>query len=363
VTIVIAQTGAPTAVVNRSLAGFIDAVQSKPVLSARGGPAALVEGRFSDVRPSEDELLRTGSWLRSGRRAVTSEDLDAVVENLERRGITGLSLIGGNGTMAFLDAIANRATEHGSNLRTVGIPKTIDNDIVRIDHTPGFASASRYLAATITDTVRDHEAIASVERVRIIEVMGRDTGWLALAGSFHDHAPEHAADIVITPERAFEVDQFIADIDEVLRMKGRAHVIVSAGVAPELTLQPVKAQIHAQLMQGGVARVRAEKASTVVGITARGEVLGTAQRCNTALMSPVDAREARELGATAGAWLRDPSGPSGVMVSLDGPGDIVPVSLSDVGGQVRHVPEEWRASDPRDLRSFHTWLSPLVALP
>src|SRR5699024_4930211 len=255
--------------------GFIDAVGSEPVLFGRGGPEALVEGRFTDVRPSEDELLRTGSWLRGGRRAVTSDDLDAIVENLERRGVTGLSLIGGNGTMAFLDAIANRATEHGSNLRTVGIPKTIDNDIVRIDHTPGFASAARYLAATITDMVRDHEAMASVEKLRIVEVMGRDTGWLALAGSFHDHAPEHAADIVITPERAFEVDQFIADIDEVLRMKGRAHVIVSEGVAPELTLQPVKAQIHAQLMQGGVARVRAEKASTVVGITARGEVLGT----------------------------------------------------------------------------------------
>ncbi|PFG29899.1 6-phosphofructokinase [Paramicrobacterium agarici] len=362
-TIAIAQTGAPTAVVNRSLAGFIDAVGREPVLFGRGGPEALVEGQFTDVRPSEDELLRTGSWLRGGRRAVTSDDLDTIVENLERRGVTGLSLIGGNGTMAFLDAIANRATENGSNLRAVGIPKTIDNDIVRIDHTPGFASAAGYLAATITDMVRDHEAMASVEKLRIVEVMGRDTGWLALAGSFHDHDPEHAADLVITPEQPFDLDAFIADIDDVLRAKGRALVIVSEGVAPELTQQPVKAQNHAQLIQGGVARVLAETASTRLGITARGEVLGTAQRCNTALMSPVDAREARELGATAGAWLRDPSGPSGVMASLNGASDIAPVALSEVGGRVRHVPKEWHAADPRELRSFHTWLSPLVALP
>src|SRR5699024_9957109 len=97
------------------------------------------------------------------------------------------------------------------------------------------------------------------------------------------------------PEQPFDLDAFIADIDDVLRAKGRALVIVSEGVAPELTQQPVKAQNHAQLIQGGVARVLAETASTRLGITARGEVLGTAQRCNTALMSPVDAREAREL--------------------------------------------------------------------
>lgn len=362
-TIAIAQTGAPTAVVNRSLAGFVDAVGSQTVLFGRGGPDALVDGNFTEERPEKDELLRTGSWLRGGRRAITSDDLDAIVRQLDRAGVTGLSLIGGNGTMAFLDAITQRAKERGTTLRTVGIPKTIDNDIVRLDHSPGFASAARFLAATITDMARDHEAMASVEKVRIVEVMGRDTGWLALAASFHDHDPKYAADLVLTPECDFDLEAFIADVDAIVRAQGRALVIVSEGVAPELTQQPVKAQNHAQLIQGGIARVLAEKTSAALGLSARGEVLGTAQRCNAALMSPVDAREARKLGEMAGAWLSDPTGPTDVMASLDGNGEITPVALAEVGGRVRHVPEEWRSTDPRELRSFHTWLSPLVALP
>lgn len=362
-TIAIAQTGAPTAVVNRSLAGFIDGVGSASVLFGRGGPDALVAGDLTSERPSDDELRRTGSWLRGGRRAITSDDLDAIVSSLDRSGVTGLSLIGGNGTMAFLDAISTRARERGTSLRTVGIPKTIDNDIVGIDHSPGFASAARYLASTITDMARDHEAMVSVEKVRIVEVMGRDTGWLALAASFHDHDPEYAADLVLTPEGAFDLDAFIAEVDRMLQAKGRAFVIVSEGVAPELTQQPVKEQNHTRLIHGGISRVLAQAASDALGVTSRGEVLGTAQRCNSALMSPVDAREAQLLGETAAAWLSDPSGPTDVMVGLGGDGAIVTLPLADIGGRVRYVPENWQSSHPRDLTSFHAWLSPLVALP
>ncbi|WP_166979252.1 6-phosphofructokinase [Paramicrobacterium fandaimingii] len=362
-TIAIAQTGAPTAVVNRSLAGFIRAVGETPVLFARGGPNALVDGTLTNEGPTNADMQRTGSWLRGGRRAVTSDDLDAIVENLDRAGVTGLALIGGNGTMAFLDAISTRARKRGTSLRVVGIPKTIDNDIVAVDHTPGFPSAARYLAATATDMSRDHEAMAGIEKVRIVEVMGRDTGWLALAASFHDHDPEHAADLVLTPEESFDLDRALAHIDSALTAKGRAFVIVSEGVAPELTQQPVKAQNHTRLIQGGVARVLAQAASDSLGVTARGEVLGTAQRCNSALISPVDAREAHQLGELAGNWLVDPAGPTGVMAALDRNGDATAIPLTDVGGRVRHVPVAWRGTDPRDLRAFHTWLSPLVALP
>lgn len=362
-TIAIAQTGAPTAVVNRSLAGFMRAVGETPVLFARGGPDALVDGALTSERPTDADLQRTGSWLRGGRRAVTSDDLDAIVENLDRAGVAALALIGGNGTMAFLDAISARARQRNTNLRVVGIPKTIDNDIERIDHSPGFPSAARYLAATATDMARDHEAMVSVEKVRIVEVMGRDTGWLALAASFHDHDPEHAAELVLTPEIPFELDATLAEIDRVLTVKGRAFVIVSEGVAPELTRQPVKAQNHTRLIQGGIARVLAQAASDTLNVTARGEVLGTAQRCNSALISPLDAREAQQLGELAGSWLVDTDGPTDVMGGLARSGETVAIPLVDVGGRVRSVPEKWRSSDPGDLRSFYDWLSPLVALP
>lgn len=362
-TIAIAQTGAPTAVVNRSLAGFMDAVGAAPVLFARGGPDALVDGNLTSERPMDTELQRTGSWLRGGRRAVTSDDLDAIVENLDRAGVTGLALIGGNGTMALLEAISARARASGTELRVVGIPKTIDNDIVAIDHTPGFPSAARYLAATATDIARDHEAMSGIEKVRIVEVMGRDTGWLALAASYQDHDPEYAANLVLIPEVPFDLDATLADIDRALTARGRAFVIVSEGVAPELTRQPVKAQNHTRLIQGGIARVLAHAAADTLGVTARGEVLGTAQRCNSALISPVDAREAHRLGELAGSWLIDADGPTDLMVALERDGNAAALPLTDVAGRVRSVPQEWRSTDPRELRAFHSWLSPLVALP
>ncbi|GGD31996.1 pyrophosphate--fructose 6-phosphate 1-phosphotransferase [Microbacterium faecale] len=361
-TLLIAQTGAPTPVVNRSLAGFIEGVGDAELLFAHGGPDALVEGRITDVPPDGRELVRTGSWLRGGRRSITDDDLDTIVDTLAARGVTGLGLIGGNGTMAFLSAIGQRASQRGNGLRVVGIPKTIDNDIVRVDHTPGFASAARYLATTVTDMARDHEAMAGVETLRIVEVMGRDTGWLALAACYHEHDEDYAPDLVLTPEHAFDRDDFLADIDRIVRERRRALVVVSEGVAPELTRQPVKARNHTQLIQGGIARILAEDASAALNISARGEVIGTAQRCNSALVSPVDAREARRVGEEAGAWLRDPEGLTNVMVGLDRDGEVAPVALSDVGGHVRYVPQEWQTNDPSLLKSFHSWLSPLVAL-
>lgn len=264
--------------------------------------------------------------------------------------------------MALLDAIGRRSAERGVALRTVGIPKTIDNDIVHVDHTPGFGSAARFLASTVTDMVRDHDAMAGIETLRVIEVMGRDTGWLALAASYAAHDPEYSADLVLTPEQAFDRDAYLGDVDRIVRDKGRAVVIVSEGVAPDLTRQPIKTKNHTQLIQGGIARVLAGEASSELGLTARGEVLGTAQRCNSALVSPIDAREARRVGEIAGAWLRDPAGPTNVMVGLDVDGEVAPVALADVAGHVRHVPEEWQSSDPRRLASFHNWISPLVAL-
>lgn len=362
-TLAIAQTGAPTAVVNRSLAGFINAVGAEPLVFGRGGPNALVDGVFTGEAPTESDLRRAGSWLRGGRRAVASEDLDVIVETLEQTGITALSLIGGNGTMAFLNAIAERAQQQGVMLRVVGIPKTIDNDLVGVDHTPGFPSAARFLASTITDMGRDHEAMSSVEKVRVVEVMGRDTGWLALASSYHAHDPEYPADLVFTPEQPFDLEEYLADVDRIVAAKGRAFVIVSEGVAPHLTQQPVKAQNHAQLIHGGIARVLAQATSDRLGITTRGEVIGTAQRCNSALLSPVDANEAYQLGVAAGSWLTDVDGPTGVMAGIDGDGEITPVVLSEVGGQVRHVPDEWISQNPGELGSFYAWLSRLVALP
>lgn len=372
--VVLGQTGAPTAVVNRSVAGFLDGARAHDVLLARGGPDALVAGTFeplADVVVPAGAEQAGGSWLGGGRRATTAADVDRIVTVLADRGVDGLCLIGGNGTMALLDAVSERARHRGVDLRVVGIPKTIDNDLHGVDHAPGFASAARYLSAVLPDIARDHRAMTSVEPVRIVETMGRSTGWLALAATLPAD-PEHPVHRVYIPEMPFDRGDFVADVEQLVKRHGRALIVVSEGVAPGLTEMPIHDTNHTRLLAGGVARELAGIVTGELGLSARGDVIGVVQRCASHLVSEADAREAGIVGRQAARWLTDPDAPPGtaVMVGLercdDGEGDRSyevthpAVALREVGGRTRTVPERWRTPDPRDLHSFHAWLSPLV---
>ena len=371
--VVIGQTGAPTAVVNRSVAGFLDGAQQLEVLLARGGPNALVQGAFQPAPPGgvpTDEVLRGGSWIGGGRRAMTPEDVDTVVSALVEQDVHGLCLVGGNGTMALLGAVARRAAERGHRLRVVGIPKTIDNDLAGVDHAPGFSSAARYLSTTMHDLARDHRAMASIEPVRVVETMGRGTGWLALAATLPERGDdEHVVHRVHIPELPFDIEEFLADVQALVDRIGRALVVVSEGVAPELTAMPVHASNHTTLLVGGIARELAGLVGSRLGLPARGEVIGVVQRCASHLVSVTDAAEARETGTLAAAALVDANGPDAVMVGLDrhrggtyrAHHTLVP--LVEVASRVRTVPKRWRRRDPAELHGFHSWLAPLVSTP
>lgn len=371
--VVIGQTGAPTAVVNRSVAGFLDRAGGHEVLVARGGPDALVRAALDPLPPGglpADEVGRGGSWLGGGRRATTPEDVDAIVAGLAGRGVEGLCLVGGNGTMALLDAVARRAAERGAPLRTVGIPKTIDNDLEGVDHAPGYPSAARYVSTTVQDIARDHRAMSSIEPVRVVETMGRASGWLALAATLPVPGDdEHVVHRVHLPELGFDVEEFLPDVAGLVERRGRALVVVSEGVAADLTATPIHAANHTTLLVGGVGRRLAELVTNRLGLPARGEVLGAAQRCASNLVSAADTGEAVDVGRLAAAALLDGSAPTAVMVGLQrrpGPGyrphhPLVP--LADVASRVRTVPERWRRRDPADLGDFHTWLTPLVTSP
>jgi 6-phosphofructokinase len=369
----IGQTGAPTAVVNRSVAGFLDRASEHDVLLARGGPDALVRAALDPLPPGglpPDEIERGGSWLGGGRRATTPEDVDAIVSGLAARGVDGLCLVGGNGTMALLDAVARRAAERGVPLRTAGVPKTIDNDLDGVDHAPGYPSAARYVSTTLQDIARDHRAMSSIEPVRIVETMGRATGWLALAATLPVPGDDqHVVHRVHLPELGFDVEEFLADVAGLVEQRGRALVVVSEGTAADLTAAPIHAANHTTLLVGGVARRLAELVSTRLGLPARGEVLGVAQRCASHLVSRADAAEAVDVGRRAAATLLDRSAPTAVMVGVQrrpGPGYHVQhplVPLAAVASRVRTVPERWRRRDPADLADFHTWLAPLVTTP
>ncbi|KXK62798.1 hypothetical protein AWW66_06325 [Micromonospora rosaria] len=365
--LLIGQTGAPTAVVNASLHGFLSAAAGHEVLALRGGPDGLVAGAFTPVTPADVPAAATrrgGSWLGAGRRAVTVDDLDAALDSLDRHEVDGVSLIGGNGTMALLHALGERAAARGRPLVTVGIPKTVDNDLVGVDHSPGYASAARYLTRVVPDLARDHAAMAGVEPVRIVETLGRSVGWLALAATWHADDPAHAPHLVLLPEVPFDRTVFLDRVADALATHGRAFVVVSEGAAPGLTDEPFHAGNHTRILLGGVSRVLAGTVGAELGVAARGEVLGMTQRSAGALASEVDRREATEVGRRAARLLLDRAG--GVLVGLHRrPGDSYdvgydPVPLADVAGRTRTVPEQWRTTHPTELDDFHRWLEPLL---
>jgi len=357
----IVQTGAPTAVVNRSIKGFLESMYSENVIFAVGGPDSLVEAGFSSVSPSALDLSRPSSCIGSGRRSVTADDLTIICGNLHNKGVRGLALIGGNGTMALAAALAQEARIQNLPLRFVGIPKTIDNDLAAINHSPGFPSASRFLSQAITDLGRDHDAMAGVEQVRIVETMGRDTGWLALAATYHRHDPAFRADLVLIPEIVFEEQWFLEQVETTLHDRGRALIVTSEGVAPHLTNQPVKERNHTQLIQGGLARKLAGLVSDSLQVSTRGEVLGTIQRCSSAFIGTRDSREAEALGYAAGMWLKGAKPGDSTMFGINSDNTVTQFSLEKVATEVKSVPPHWRTSSLDELEDFYDWLEPLLA--
>lgn len=371
--LLLGQTGAPTSVVNRSIAGFLRAAQGHEVLLAHGGPEGLVSGNFSAM-PSggmpDRDVARAGSWLGSGRKAIDGEHVEAIVSELENAHVEGLCLIGGNGTMALLDAIGTCAKGRHYDLRVTGIPKTIDNDLAGVDHAPGYPSAARFLALMLPDYVRDHIAMASIERVRIIETMGRSTGWLALAASTPAESDKSSrVDRVYIPEVDFSLDAMLSDVAALVARNGRATIVVSEGVAPDLTGQPILDRNHSNLLTGGIARILAQEVRSSLGLTARGEVLGVVQRCAAECVSEVDAHEAISTGALAAEILADVDTTDRIMVGVSRQqldeyrAEYLPIPFSTVAGMSRQVPPEWRSNDPAELESFYRWLRPLISLP
>lgn len=363
--LVLGQTGAPTTVVNRSVEGFLLAAGGHDVRVALGGPDTLVAGTWTpltEVQVSTSQRLRGGSWLGGGRRRMSDEDVDSIVDRLADDGIEGLALIGGNGTMDLLRSVASRCARRGLPLAVVGIPKTIDNDLHGADPAPGFASAARYLSTVLPELAADHRAMTSVEPVRIVETMGRATGWLALAATLPSEGCDPVVHRVYIPEVLFDSQSFLDDTARTVARHGRALVVVSEGVAPELSAAPVHAANHTTLITGGVSRAMAAMVTAELGLPARGDVLGVTQRCAAHLESGTDAHHADAVGRSAATHLLEAAshGALAHMVGISSDGSYPLVPLADVAGRTRAVPGPWRSSDPRDLGTFHTWLSPLL---
>ena len=369
--VAIGQFGGPTAVINNSLLGALETLDDAgaTVFGIVGGTTGLLQGRtmeLSGLSPSLQWLALTpGSALRAGRRGdVTEADLLTAVGHLQAQRVDALLVIGGNGTMALGNRLAGIASERHYPLRVIGIPKTIDNDIVGVDHTPGYPSAVSFVRMALRDLQIDLEAMAGFEQVRVVEVMGRSAGWLAAVG-ISDHSGGERP-IVLLPERPLVWDRLLSEIERRVN-DGRPVLVVvgegvsTAGGAPLAQMQTGTQSAH--VMLGGIGGQVAAVVRDQLGYGARAENLGLLQRCFARSATELDRHEARWLGREAAvAALR---GEGGHMVGMAPRSwesvqpyepSLIQLPFGQVAGRERVLPLQQGELSPH----FARWVAPLL---
>ena len=412
-TILVGQSGGPTAAINASLAGVIRAAhaQGLRVLGMRNGIQGFLEGGVVDLvealgleeskhetseqsstNPGEKnlQLLRKtpSSWLGScrfklpelaansaacsnSRSTSISPIYQQIDTQLKKYQVDAVLYIGGNDSMDTTDKLSRYFSQVGSAIRVVGVPKTIDNDLEGTDHTPGFGSAARFVATVTAELTRDG-GVYNSKNVTFIEAMGRDAGWLTAAGALAQDICGTAPDFVLLPEIPLDEHALLSAIEQRLCEKNNVIVVVSEGVHHAdgsflFDAKSVAIDTFGHLAaQSGTAQYLSQLAKDQLGVKSRGIELNTLQRCASHAASKVDLDEAEALGAAGvEAALQ---GKTGVMVGVhrisDAPyaTEIRTTPVADVANKVKLVPREMISKDGFNVTDAAlTYLRPLVA--
>jgi ATP-dependent phosphofructokinase / diphosphate-dependent phosphofructokinase len=352
-TIVIAQGGGPTAVINQTLAGAVLEARKAgmKVLGSLHGLRGIRDNRYVDLTSIPEPQLMAIAGTPSAALGSTRDKPDqayceAVLEGLKKAGADAFVYIGGNDT-AGTQAILSDAA--GGAITFVHAPKTIDNDLEENDHTPGFISAGECVAGAFLSIDLDFRALSGIY---VGIVMGRHAGFLTAAASAWRIDEEAGPHLLYVPERAFDAKRFIGDVKRTMDRHKRCVVAVSEGVATadgralvESLVPPDKLErdAHGNLKLSGTALAAAFEqmlAEALPGKRARVDTFGFMPRGNIATISPVDQKEAFEAGAFAVQAV--PEGSASVALQFDGERTIVKsVPLGNVAGKTRLMPDDF----------------------
>ncbi len=370
--VLIMHGGAPTAVINSSLAGVLAELKkqnfSGKILAARFGSSGLMKEDFIDLtNVTEDKIqgLKStpGSAIGTSRFPLEKEDYERIIEILKKNHIKYVFLNGGNGTMDTCGNIHNLAKNCG--ITVVGIPKTIDNDIMETDHAPGYASAARYLACTVKEAIQDIHGLPI--HVSVIESMGRNAGWLTAASALARNEEGDAPDLIYCPECAFDEDKFLGDIESLFTKKGGVTVVASEGLCDKdkkPIVEPIF-KVGRATYFGDVSSHLANLIIKKLGIKARSEKPGLIQRASSTFASKVDVEEAFVCGSEAVKAAL--AGVGGVMIGLERVSTMpyqVKTTLIDINKVMlveRMFPEEFLTAEKNNVTDkFIEWAKPLI---
>ena len=386
-TVLVGQSGGPTAAINASLAGVVDAARAAGLhtVGMRYGIQGLLDGRTVDLderlaSPAQLELLShtPSSYLGSCRYKLPDPSTDetpyrTLFKRFSELGACAVLYIGGNDSMDTIAKLSRYGKATDSKIRFVGVPKTIDNDLILTDHTPGYGSAAKFIAATVDELACDAD-VYDLKSVTFVEIMGRDAGWLAASAALAGEAGGHAPDLVLLPEVPLDEQNLLQRIAGLLDKKNTVVVAVSEGVrTADGTLICEHAGSTARLdafghaaALSGTSHYLADLAKRELGCKARAVELCTTQRCAAHLASQTDLTEAAGLGACGmNAALEGASGVMSALVRTSNTPYEVRYELVDVNrvaNAVKAVPEEMISEDGMGVaKAYLRYARPLIA--
>lgn len=380
--VVVAQSGGPTAVINASLLGVYRAARLWADVDTVYGSLNGIEGILNDNLVNLNDLLATeeqqallrqtpSAALRSCRyKLPTLEKEPAVYERIlatmERHDIGAFFYIGGNDSMDTVDKLSKYFESVDSPIRVMGVPKTIDNDLMLMDHTPGYGSAAKFVATCMWEMARDC-TVYELDSVLIVEIMGRDTGWLTASAALPRLHGCDAPHLVYLPEVSFTADQFIADVREAQKKTHTVIVAVSEGVemAGLDDFQSGKVDNFGHKYLSGIGKCLEELVRERIGCKVRSVELNILQRCAAHIASETDLAEAESLGVVAVKAAA--AGKTGMVSAIINryDADYIPnygiVPVCDVANKVKYVPREWINDAGNDvLPAALEYIQPLI---
>ncbi len=378
--ILVAQGGGPTAVINQSLAGVVLEARRhrgvERVYGARHGVRGIVDRDFVDLTQETSHNLELvaqtpGSALGSTRDKPDLAYCREIFRVLRAHGIGHFFYIGGNDSSDTVRIVSEEARAAGYPLRCVHVPKTIDNDLVGSDHTPGFPSAARFVAQAFAGANLDNAALPGVY---LAVVMGRHAGFLTAASALGRKFDDDGPHLIYLPERDFEIERFLADVKAAYQRHGRCVIAVSEGIH-DAAGKPILSQLAGELERdahgnvqlsgsGALADLLCEEIKQRLGIKrVRGDTFGYLQRSFVGCVSDVDQREAREVGekAVQYAFWGDRDGSVAIRRSGHYAVDYALLPLQEVAGRTRTMEDAFIAPGGTDVTdAFRLYLRPLL---
>lgn len=324
----IAQSGGPTAVINNSISGLVKEAgrysQITTVYGALFGIKGVLDEHLIDLgqesRHTIEGLRYTpGAALGSCRYKLKTDDYEKLLDIFKKQNIRYFFYVGGNDSMDTANKISNMAAESGYEMRVVGVPKTVDNDLPLTDHSPGYGSAAKYIATVVKETGLDLQGIVASSDIAILEVMGRNAGWLTAAAALAKQSANEAPHLIYLPEVPFNKEQFVNDVIKVYDKLGYCYVVASEGLVDKdgnylASEKATDAFGHAKL-GNGLANTLKDLITEKVNVKVRCNILGTSQRSAMHHASKTDAAEAYRVGMEAVKLAV--RGLSGVMMAME----------------------------------------------